>query len=75
MPQLTIVPHGDSAAIILPASVLESIGLQVGDVLEATVQERELILRPVDDVARRRLLDEITREVFERRRDAYQRLA
>jgi len=75
MPQLTIVPHGDSAAVVLPASVLESIGLQVGDVLEATVRERELILRPVEDAARRRLLDEITRDVFEQRRDAYQRLA
>jgi antitoxin component of MazEF toxin-antitoxin module len=75
MPQLTIVPHGDGAAVILPATLLEAIGLQVGDVLEATVRERELILRPVDDVARRRLLDEITREVLERRRDAYQRLA
>ena len=42
MPQLTIVPHGDSAAVVLPASVLESIGLQVGDVLEATVRERKI---------------------------------
>jgi antitoxin component of MazEF toxin-antitoxin module len=75
MPQLTIVPHGDSAAVILPASLLELIGLQVGDVLEATVRERELILRPVKDDARRRLLDEITQEVLERRRDAYERLA
>jgi antitoxin component of MazEF toxin-antitoxin module len=30
MPQLTIVPHGDSAAVVLPASVLESIGLRIG---------------------------------------------
>jgi antitoxin component of MazEF toxin-antitoxin module len=75
MPQLTIVAHGDTAAVVLPASVLEAIGLQVGDVVEATVGERELILRPVEDAARRRLLGEITQEVFERRRDAYQRLA
>jgi antitoxin component of MazEF toxin-antitoxin module len=75
MPQLTIVSHGDDAAVVLPASVLESIGLRVGDVLEATVRERELILRPVEDAARRRVLDEIIREVFDRRRDAYERLA
>lgn len=75
MPQLTIVPHLDACAVVLPASILESIGLQVGDVLEATVRERELILRPVEDAARHRVLDEITRDVFERRRDAYQRLA
>jgi antitoxin component of MazEF toxin-antitoxin module len=75
MPQLTIVPHGDSAAVILPAAVLESIGVRIGDVLVATLGERELILRPVDDAARRQLLQEITREVLERRRDAYERLA
>jgi len=75
MPQLIIVAHGDTAAVVLPASVLAATGLRVGDVVEATVGERELILRPGEDAARRRLLDEITHEVFERRRDAYQRLA
>jgi antitoxin component of MazEF toxin-antitoxin module len=75
MTELTIVAHGETAAVVLPLSVLEAIGLQVGDIVEATVRERELILRPVQDAARRRKLDEITRDVFERRRDAYQRLA
>lgn len=74
MPQLTIVPHGDSAAVVLPAAVLESIGLRISDVLEATLDDGRLILRPMEDPARRRLLGEITDEVFERR-DAYQRLA
>jgi antitoxin component of MazEF toxin-antitoxin module len=75
MPQLTIVSHGDSAAVVLPPSLLESIGLRVGDVLEATLADRQLILRPVEDAARRQQLQAITRDVFERRRDAYQRLA
>jgi antitoxin component of MazEF toxin-antitoxin module len=75
MTQLTIVPYGDSAAVILPATVLESIGLRIGDVVEATLSDRQLILRPVEDAARRQRLQEITQEVFERRRDAYRRLA
>jgi antitoxin component of MazEF toxin-antitoxin module len=75
MPQLTIIPHGNSAAVVLPAAFLESIGLRVGDVLEATLDERQLILRPVEDAARQQLVQEITRDLFERRRDAYQRLA
>lgn len=75
MPQLTIVPHGDAAAVVLPVGVLESIGLRIGDVLEATFGDRQLILRPVEDAARRQLLQEITRDVFERRQEAYQRLA
>lgn len=75
MPQLTIVPHGDSAAVVLTTAVLESVGLRIGDVVEVTLGDRQLILRPAEDAARRELVEEITREVFERRREAYQRLA
>jgi len=75
MPQLTIVPHGDSAAVVLPAGVLEAVGLHVGDVVDVTLGDRQLILRVAEDAARRGLFEEVTREVFERRRDAYQRLA
>jgi len=75
MPQLSIVAVGDSAALILPAEILESLKLQVGDKLDATLGEQQLILRPVEDAARRQLMQTIVQEVFERRRDAYQRLA
>jgi antitoxin component of MazEF toxin-antitoxin module len=75
MPQLTIVPHGDSAAVILPAAVLESVGLRVGDIIDVTLGDGQLILRSARDTSRRELLEKITREVFERRKDAYQRLA
>jgi antitoxin component of MazEF toxin-antitoxin module len=75
MPQLTIFSHGDFAAVVLPAELLESVGLRVGDVVDVTLGDRQLILRPGEDAARRALLEEITREVFERRRDAYRRLA
>lgn len=75
MSHLTIVPHGNSAAVVLPTEVLESVGLRIGDAVDVTVGDRQLILRPVEDDARRRLLAEITQDVFEKRRDAYQRLA
>lgn len=75
MPQLPIVPVGDSAAVVLPPAVLDALGLKIGDVMDVTVGDRELILRPADDADRRRLIEEITRDVFEQRRDAYQRLA
>jgi antitoxin component of MazEF toxin-antitoxin module len=75
MTQLTIVNHGEAAAVVLPAAVLESIGLRIGDVLEATLGERQLILRPVEDAVRREAFEEITKDVFKQRRDAYQRLA
>ena len=75
MPHLTIVSHGDSAAVVIPTSVLESVGLRIGDVLEATLGDRQLILRPVNDASRRQLMEAIVRDVFEQRQDAYRRLA
>jgi len=75
MPQLTIIAHGDSAAVVVPPSVLESIGLGIGDVLEATLGEDQLILQPGDNAVRRRLHHDIAHDVFEQRKDAYQRLA
>jgi AbrB family looped-hinge helix DNA binding protein len=69
------VSPGDAGAIVLPAAVLESLGLKAGDAVEVTVNDRQLILRPVEDTERRQRLEAITQEVLERRRDAYQRLA
>jgi antitoxin component of MazEF toxin-antitoxin module len=75
MTQLTIVNFGEAAAVVLPASVMETVGLRIGDVLEATLSERQLTLRPVDDAARRKMFEDAAKDVFEQRRDAFQRLA
>jgi antitoxin component of MazEF toxin-antitoxin module len=75
MSQLTIVSFGESAAVVLPRDVLQSLGVQIGDVLDATLGDQKLILRPPEDAGRRQKMAQITREVFEQRRDAYQRLA
>jgi antitoxin component of MazEF toxin-antitoxin module len=75
MPQLPIVSLGDSGGVLLPAEMLEALGLRIGDTVEVTLSDRQLILRPVEDATRRQLVEAITKEVFDRRRDAYQRLA
>lgn len=75
MTQLLIVAHGDAAAIVIPAAVLQAVGLRIGDVVDLSLLDRQLILRPSEDAARRQRIEEITQEVLEHRRDAYQRLA
>lgn len=75
MPQLSIVSHGDEAAFVLSKSVLESIGLHIGDTVDVTLADRQLILRPLDDAERRQLMAALTKDVLDRRSDAYQRLA
>ena len=75
MSQLTVIPLGAGAAVVLPDAVIESVGLRIGDKLDLTVRDQQLILRPVEDHPREARLAEITREVFEQRQDAYRRLA
>lgn len=75
MSPVSVVPVGDSAGLILPPSLLESLGVKIGDVLDATLEGNLLILRPAGDPARRQRVEEITQEVFDRRGDAFRRLA
>jgi AbrB family looped-hinge helix DNA binding protein len=75
MPQFTIVSQTDTDSVVLPASLLESMGLHAGDRVEVTLIDGQLILRPADDPARGELLQKITGEVLEQRREAYRRLA
>lgn len=72
---LTIIPYGDAAAVVLPPAMLASAGLRIGDVLEVTFQDHELTLRASEDAARKQLVEQLTQDLIERRRDAYQRLA
>jgi antitoxin component of MazEF toxin-antitoxin module len=74
MPQLTIVPHGDAAAVVLPVAFLEQLGTRIGDQLEVSLVDGQLILWATN-AARRRLFEEVTEEVFEQRQEAYRRLA
>jgi hypothetical protein len=39
------------------------------------VGDRQLILQPIADAERRRMIEAITQEVFEKRQEAYRRLA
>jgi len=75
MPQLTIVPHGEAAALILPPAVLESAGFHVGDTIDVTLGDGQLILRSADEACWRQRLKEVTDDVLDKRRDAYERLA
>jgi antitoxin component of MazEF toxin-antitoxin module len=75
MTQLPIVPHGGSAAVVIPPDVLEAAGLRIGDTVNVTLRDRQLILQPSEDASRRQQIEEITGEVLEHRRDAYRRLA
>jgi antitoxin component of MazEF toxin-antitoxin module len=72
MPLVSVV---ESEGVIVPVDVLEAIGVRVGDRVNVSLGDRELILRPASTSDNKRDIEDITRDVFERRKDAYQRLA
>jgi len=74
MTELPIVSVVESGGIVVPIDALEAIGLRVGDEVNVSLGERELILRPAAGT-RRPIVEEVTREVLERRKEAYRRLA
>ena len=75
MTQLSIVPHGAAAAVVIPPDILEAAGLRIGDTVDVMLRDRQLILQPSEDASRRQRIEEIAGEVLEHRREAYRRLA
>jgi antitoxin component of MazEF toxin-antitoxin module len=65
----------ESAGVIVPVEILEAIGLRVGDRVIVSLGDRELFLRPATAKNSERDIEANTRDVFERRKDAYERLA
>ena len=72
--QIPIVPVGDGGGVVLEPEVLAAIGLKIGDVLEGSIFERQLILRPARTAARRTDIEKLTDDLFHSRGSAYQRL-
>ena len=57
--------------------ILQKIGFspRTGDQIEISVNERTLVVRSLDETERARKIAAATKEVFDRRREAYQQLA
>jgi antitoxin component of MazEF toxin-antitoxin module len=71
--QVTLVD--DSPALLLSPEMMEKLGISVGDTLEIAVENRTLIVRPLDEVERQIRMDEAMLKLMERRQDVYERLA
>lgn len=75
MSRRRIIASGESPAILLPQDILDEMGLSIGDEVDLTIVDRDLVLRRVDEAERGRMIQESTDAVLERRKSAYERLA
>jgi len=65
----------DPATILLPRDVLEEMGVCEGDEVDVSVLNHTVTLRPLTDRERTGKVEDATDAVFERRSDAYRKLA
>jgi antitoxin component of MazEF toxin-antitoxin module len=70
-----IITLGDSVELVLNQEILQQIGVGSGDKVEVKVANGELTVRPLEVAERGRKIAELTREIFDDRREAYLQLA
>ncbi|HZS10228.1 MAG TPA: AbrB/MazE/SpoVT family DNA-binding domain-containing protein [Blastocatellia bacterium] len=71
--QVTLV--NDSPVLLLSPELMEKLGISIGDELELAVENRTLIVRPLDEVEREAKMDAAMKDLMERRREVYEKLA
>ena len=75
MTQQQITQIGNAAALLLPPEILEQIGIHIGDTIEISVVDGMLIVSTLQEFERKQKIQDAIRNVFARRKSAYQRLA
>lgn len=70
-----IITIDDPAGFLLTPEMLQEIGVSTGDKIELTIVNRTLIVRSLDEAERARKIAAATKDIFDRRREAYRILA
>jgi antitoxin component of MazEF toxin-antitoxin module len=66
---------GEPAELVISQDILKQIGVGAGDKIEIAISDRALVVRPLEEAERERKIAAATRDIFDRRRDAYLKLA
>ncbi len=75
MSQHALIPVNEGTGLVLPPDVLTALGLKVGDSVDLTVTNHQIVLRPLGEAAERRQLAQGLRALLVRRRGLYQALS
>ncbi|MCB0113985.1 MAG: hypothetical protein R2873_09085 [Caldilineaceae bacterium] len=76
MTQTRITTIDGSAAVLLSPEIMEQMGVRIGDEVDVAVADNTLVVRRIDEETKpERTLEEIIDGIFDRRADAYRRLA
>jgi antitoxin component of MazEF toxin-antitoxin module len=70
-----VLTLGDPAELIISQEILKQIGVGAGDKIEIAISDRALVVRSLEEAERARKIAAATRDIFDRRREAYLKLA
>jgi antitoxin component of MazEF toxin-antitoxin module len=70
-----VLTLGDQAELVISQDILKQIGVGAGDKVEVAVSDGAVIVRPLEEAERARKIAAATRDIFDRRREAYMKLA
>jgi antitoxin component of MazEF toxin-antitoxin module len=70
-----VLTLGDPAELVISQDILKQIGVGAGDKVEVAVSDGAVIVRPLEEAERARKIAAATRDIFDRRREAYLKLA
>ena len=75
MSRKRIAASQDPTAILLPQEVLDAMDVHEGDEVDVSVSDGTLTMRLLGDAERAGKIEDATKAVFERRSNAYRKLA
>lgn len=75
MSETQVFNHGDAPAIALGAEHLDALGVRVGDSVEVSVVNGQLVVRPIDEQSRKKMISAAIEDVMQRRRSVFEELA
>lgn len=70
-----VLTLGDPAELVIPQEILKLIGVSAGDKIEIAVSGRAVVVRSLEEAERARKIAAARRDIFDRRREAYLKLA
>ncbi|MGD9731178.1 MAG: hypothetical protein AB7U45_03275 [Desulfamplus sp.] len=75
MPRTRIKKIGNSFGLLLTDELLKLMDIHSDDEVEISVEDRTLIISPLDKEERKEKIDNAVKSIFKRRKSAYHRLA
>ena len=70
-----ITTIGDLVVLTLSKSLLEQLGIEVGDQVDVSVVDKSIVIRSLEGAERAQKLDKIVHGLISRRREVYVELA